>query len=471
MPRHIHKSAIMGTDSIWRLLLRFSGPATIAMIVGSSYTIVDTIWVGRLGTDALAAITLTHPLVMILLSIVMGTGVGSASLIARRLGSGQYQEASKVASTTMTLLLIIGGLATAITLPYLTGLLNILGASGSVLSFGQDYLYIILMFAVVETFYMGMGHVVRAEGSPMYASVVHIIGMLTNLVLDPILIFGWGPFPEMGIAGAATATVIARSIGAILYIYFFVSGRSSAKFRLSNFIPRLKVLWEIYRVGLPSILRFGGFSVLMIFINRVAVGFGVTIVAVMGVIFRTNSFARMPSLGITEGALPLIGYNYGAKNLNRVGEVFVKAMKASFIWGLLCALLALIFPKQILSVFNSEPQFVEQGIPAMRLFAIVYLTMGARQIPSAFFQGIGKGLPALIIGLAREYLFILPLIYILPRLMEQMGLWITFPVSDILGAVLGLSWVLFESRRMGIRFRFFYPSKRSATEVNEVEPK
>ena len=454
----------MGTDSIWRLLFKFSGPATVAMLVGSSYSIVDAIWLGRLGTDALAAMTLSHPLMMIMLSIIMGTGVGSASLISRRLGAGQHKEASKVASTTITLLLITGGLMTAISLPLLPGLLSALGTTETVMPLAQNYLSILIIFAFIDAFYMGMGHIVRAEGSPVYASIVHIVAMIINIILDPLLIFGWGPFPEMGIAGAAVATVIARGIGAILYIYFFASGKSSASFSLRYFIPGLSILKEIYRVGFASILRHGGFSLLMILINRVAIGFGVTTVAILGVVFRTNSFARMPSMGISEGLLPLVGYNYGARNLYRVGEVFIKAMKASLLWGLFCALLAFFFPAQILSVFNSEPQFLEQGIPAMRLFAVVYLTMATRQNTSSFFQGVGKGLPALIIGLAREYLFMLPFIYIFPRMMGQMGVWVTFPVADVLGAILALVWIVLEARKMGVHFQLFYPSVQSPSD-------
>ncbi len=467
MPRSVHKSESMGTDSVWRLLFRFSGPAIISMLVGASYNFIDAIWVGRLGTDALAALTLGHPMMMVMLSIVMGTGVGAASLIARRLGDGRHEEASRVASTTITILMLIGGLMTAISLPLLPSLLRLFGATDTVMPLARDYMSILIVFAAVNAFYMGMGTVVRAEGSPIYASIVHIIGMVCNIILDPLLIFGWGPFPEMGIAGAAIATVIARGIGAILYIYFFASGRSSAKFSLRYFIPDLKILKEIYRIGLPAIVRFGGFSVVMIFVNKVAIGFGVTTIAVIGVIFRTNSFARMPSMGISQGSLPLIGYNYGARKLNRVGEVFMKAMKASFAWGLLCALLVLFFPQQILSVFNSEPEFIRQGVPAMRLFAIVYLTMGIRQNAGSFFQGIGKGLPSLIIGLAREWLFILPLIYILSALIGRTGVWLTFPISDVLGAILAVVWIFVEARRMGLHFHLMYP--RSSASIEEGE--
>ena len=173
-------------------------------------------------------------------------------------------------------------------------------------------------------------------------------------------------------------------------------------------------------------------------------------------------------MGISQGSLPLIGYNYGSRKLDRVGEVFMKAMKASFAWGLLCALIVLFFPVQILSVFNSEPEFLEQGVLAMRLFAIVYLTMGTRQNVGSFFQGIGKGLPSLIIGLAREFIFILPLVYMLSALIGRTGVWLTFPISDVLGAILALVWILVEARRMGLQFHLIYPKPSASIENGET---
>jgi len=459
MPRKVHKSAAMGTDTIWRLLFRFSGPAIIAMMVAASYHIVDTIYVGSLGTDALAAMTISQPIMLIFIAVESGSGIGAASLIARRLGEKRTDEASRVLCIAITLTIVLGGLMTAISLPLLNPILTVFGATETVLPLAHSYVSILIFFAVVDSFFMVMGAVIRSEGSPLFSSIVSITSALINIILDPVFIYGWGPAPEMGIAGAATATVIARSIGALLFITYFIRGKSSAHFRLRYFILKLSVLKEIYRVGFASMVRMGGWSILMIFVNRLAISFGVTTIAILGVINRANSFARMPSFGISQGMMPLVGYNFGAGNMNRAGEVFSKATRAALIWGTICAAVILIFPRQILSIFNSEAEFLAQGITAIRIFSLAYLTQGPYFNSSAFFQAIGKGIASLVIGVAREFLFILPLIYLLTYLLGQRGIWITFPMADIMAVCLALALVVTQARKLGIHFKLRYPQK------------
>lgn len=461
-PRSGHKSESMGTDSIWRLLFRFSGPAIIAMMVAASYHIVDTIFVGSLGTDALAAMTISQPIMLIFIAIESGTGMGSASLIARRLGAGRPEEASRVLCIAISLTIGLGGLMTALCLPSLNWILKGLGATSGVLPLARSYISILVIFAAVESYFMVMGTIIRAEGSPLFSSTVHIISAVINIVLDPIFIYGWGPWEPMGVAGAATATVIARSIGALIFIYYFTSGRSSAQFRLHYFLPKLSVIKEIYRVGVASMVRMGGWSILMMFVNRKAISFGETTIAVLGVINRANSFTRMPSFGISQGMMPLVGYNYGAGKMDRAGEVFSKATRAALLWGAICLTVILIFPRQILSVFNSEPDFLDRGVTAIRIFSVAYLTMGPYFNSSAFFQAIGRGMASLIIGVAREFLLILPLIYLFTYLFGVWGIWMTFPIADVLAVAFALIWVYNVARRLGIRFQVRYPKKRAA---------
>ncbi|MCX6012827.1 MAG: MATE family efflux transporter [Chloroflexi bacterium] len=422
MHQKSHKSDRMGRDSIWRLLFLFSGPAIVSNVVGASYNIVDTVYVGRLGTGALAAMTISNPIMMIFMAIETGTAVGAASLISRRFGAGKHEEASRIASITATLAILIGILTAAVCLPTMNGLLRLFGANDAVLPMAKSYLSILVIFAFIDAYYMMMGTIIRAEGSPVFSSSVFIISAISNVILDPIMIYGWFGFPAMGIAGAAAATVISRGIGGVIFIIYFMSGKSAYKFRPSYFIPKFSILKEIYRVGFAAIARQGGWSIMLIFANRVAMSFGVTTVAVFGVVNRANSLARMPSFGISQGMIPLVGYNYGAKKMDRVGEVVVKACKAALLWGSVCAVIALLFPGQILSIFNSEPQFLQQGVIAIRIFSIAYLFMGMQFNLSYFFQAIGKGMASLIVGLSREFLFILPAIYLFTSLADERGI-------------------------------------------------
>ncbi|MFC1950632.1 MATE family efflux transporter, partial [Chloroflexota bacterium] len=428
----------------------------LSMIVLSSYNIVDAIFIGRLGPEALAALAIAFPLMMVFIAIALGTGVGAASLISRRLGAEDYEGADRVASVTISLSILIGVLMTVITLPNMEALLRLFGASGPILSLARSYMSILATFAIVNVFSVVIGNIVRAEGNPILASVAMIVAALVNIALDPVLIFGLGPIPAMGVAGAAIATVIGRGIGGLILIIYLFSGKTSYHFRLNYFLPKLKILTEIYRVGVASMIRMTAGSVTLVLANRIAASFGVIPIAVLGVLFRSVSFIFMPCVGIGQGILPLIGYNFGAKQNERIGEVVSKAGLVSFIWSTLCLAVALLFPTQVISIFNTETQFLVEGIRALRIFSLAFFGVGIQIILSFFFQGIGKGFPALILASARQIIFLLPSLLILPSILGLTGLWVAYPVTDVLALVLTLVWTSIEFHRLGMRFRLRY---------------
>lgn len=454
--RRTDRSEAMGTASIWRLLFRFSGPAIVAMVVAGSYNIVDAIFVGRLGAEALAALTVAFPLMMVFMAIGGATGMGAASLISRRLGAGDHEGADRGAGVTITLVISLGILMPVICLPILEPLLRLFGATESVLPLAKSYMFILASFAVLNFFPMVINTIVRAEGNPILASVTMIISAVTNIILDPILIFGLGPIPAMGITGAAIATVIGRGVGALILLVYLASPKTSYRFRLSYFLPDLKILVEIYRVGMASIVRSTAGSVMMVLANRITASFGVTPLAIRGVLFRAASFAFMPCMGLGQGVLPLIGYNFGANQKDRVGEVTIKASLASFVWGALCWIIVMIFSTQVMSLFNTEPEFLREGAPALRIFAIAFFTIGIQMVLSFFFQGIGRGLPSLVLASARQIIFLLPGLLIFPRLFGLTGVWVAFPTADVLSLTLTLIWTGIEFRRQGIRFHLRY---------------
>jgi putative MATE family efflux protein len=455
----------MAEQSIWRLLFRFSGPTIISMMVAASYSVVDAIFVGRLGPEALAALAIVFPLMLIIHAIAAGTGTGAASLISRRLGAKDIEGANRGAGTTIGITILIGALITAVCLPNLEALLRLFGASGPILSLANDYMSILVSFAVVAVFPMAIGDIVRAEGNPMLPAIVMIVSAVTNIILDPVLIFGLGPIPAMGIAGAATATVIARAVGTIILIIYFISPRTSFRFRPIYFLPNLKILAKMYRVGVASIAQTAGGAITMVFVNRTAASFGFIPLAVLGVFFRAFTFIIMPSIGIGIGMLPLVGFNFGAKRTERVGEVVLKAGIACSIWGLLCWLAIMLFPTQIISLFNSDPNFLEIGTSAIRVFSLLLFAVGAQISANFFFLGIGKGLPALVLALSRQVIFLLPFIFILPRVFGLIGLWAAFPVADGLAILFTLFWTGVQFRKLGIPFRLRYSEPPSQKPV------
>jgi Na+-driven multidrug efflux pump len=248
----------------------------------------------------------------------------------------------------------------------------------------------------------------------------------------PLLIWGWGPFPEVGIAGAAWATTVGRLVSVLMLLGYLLSSRSSFELRLSYFVPRLKILRDIYRVGFATAIRMGAGSIVQMLSARIASSFGVLPLATLGVLFRVNSFAFMPCMGISQGMLPLVGYNYGAKKLDRVAEVVTKAALASFVWGALVWLLVMLFARPVMSVFNADAEFLRIGAGALRIFAMA----------------------SLLVASSRQVLFLIPSILICSSLFGLTGLWVAFPIADTLAVTLSIAWTFLEFRRMGMRFSF-----------------
>jgi putative MATE family efflux protein len=447
------RSESMGKDSIWRLLFRFSGPAIISMTVASTYNVADAIFVGRLGSDALAAMSVTYPLLLSFLALAAGTGIGATSLISRSLGAGEKKKADRAACVAITLCPFLSALIAFVCLPNITPILGMLGAKGTVLSLAEEYVSVLIKFIIFSCLSMVLGNIIRAEGNPVFSSSVMIFSSIINIILDPVFIFGPGPLPAMGIRGAATATVVAQAISTSIYLAYLLSSRAGYKFSLSYFIPHPRIVFEIYRIGVASIVRSGVQFVVMGVVNRTAASHGVITLALVGVLIRVSRFVQMPAIGVGQGLLPLIGYNIGAGKMKRVIELVLKAALSGIIWSGSCWVIIMIFPKSVLTMFNSDPVFLKEGIHAVHLYFICIFILGIQMIPGFFFQGIGKGFPAIILSGARHILFLFPMIMILSPVFGVSGLWISFPIADVMTFVVGYIWIGIEFRKRGISFK------------------
>jgi putative MATE family efflux protein len=440
----------MGQDPIWRLLVRFSAPAIVSMVVASSYNIVDAIFVGRLGSAALAAMGVTFPLSMSLVAIATGTAIGATSLISRSLGKGDRESADRTAGVAISLCFLLSGLIALLCLPNLDAILRMLGARGAVVSLARSYSSVLIVFNLVSYLPLILGSLIRTDGNPVFVSSVSITSAILNIVLDPAFIFGFGPIPRLGIEGAAIATVISQGMSTLAFGAFILSTRTSYEFRLSHFLPRPTIAARIYRVGVASIVRSGAQFAVMGIINNTAASFGVVALAILGVLVRAGRFIQMPTIGLGQGMLPLLGYNYGAQNKARVGELVLMTALAGSAWTALCWLGIMLFPAYVMFLFNAEPEFLASGEQAVRLYSIACFTVGLRMVPGFFFQGVGKGLPATVLTAAQTAGFLLPAVLILSRLFGSAGLWVAFAVADCLGLLLGQLWMNREMKRQGI---------------------
>jgi len=449
------RSEAMGRETVSKLLIRFSVPAIIAAETAAGYNLFDAIWCGRLGPEQLAALTVAGPLMTIYRAIGSGIGVGTASLIARNLGAGKKEETNKVAGCSISFFFIVSFLATIICLIYLEPLLRLFGADDSVLPFAESYMFVETCSIAVDFFLVVLVELVRVGGSPTIASAGMIVASIADLIWSPILVFGIGPFPVLGMAGAALGTTIGRGIGVSVLIIYIGLGKSIYQFKPSHFMPNLKTIIDIYSIGLSQTVRAGAASIAQTIASRTAASYGVISLGVLGVLYKVNSVVFGFCQGISQGVVPLTGYNFAAQKKERVGEIIVKAGILSFTWGVLCWVGATLFSTQVLSLFGTDPDFFAIGIPALQMFALGFFLIGVQTNISAFFQGIGKTIPALVIASSRQLLFLIPCLLIMPNIFGLTGLWAAYPVADILALVLTLAWtgITFRSLKIPLRLR------------------
>ncbi len=440
----------MGTDPVGRLLMRFSLPAMIAMLVNATYNIVDTAFVGRLGHEAIAGLTVVWPLQLVMIALSVGVGVGANSLITRRLGAGDHEEANHAGAQAILLGVLSGFVVMFVVLVWTDPVLRLVGARPDTLPIARAYIRTIVWFAPFVFLPMIANNLIRAEGNPMLSMGVMITAAIVNMALDPLFIFGIGPFPELGIRGAAVATVIARTVVVVLYSIYFLGRRSGYEFRLKHFIPAPRIWGRIYAVGAPSTaIQLTG-SVVAAIANNVVAGFGSLPLAAFGVMFKLFAFAFMPCLGVNQGVLPLTGYNYGARKLARVREVVVKGALAATTVTALFSVLFLLFPRFLVSLFNQDPAFVNLAAGGLRISSIGFAGVGAAVVFTAFFQGIGKAVPAMLLSLTRQLIFYLPAMLVLSRLHGLTGFWTAIPVSDGLAIAAAVVWTAVMFRKLGV---------------------
>ncbi|MEM3694056.1 MAG: MATE family efflux transporter [Candidatus Bathyarchaeia archaeon] len=440
------RTEAMGKEGISRLLLRFSAPAIIANEASAGYELFDAIWCGRLATEALAALTVAGPLMAIYRAIGSGIAVGSASLIARSLGAGRKDEADRAACNSISLFFIVSGIVAFLCLMGLEFFLRLFGASDSVMPFAYSYMFIETLGMPVDFFLIVAAELVRVQGSPTIAGIGLLVASVADMIWSPILIFGIGPFPALGIAGAALGTLIGRSLG-VTFLILYLGFGSIYRFRLSYFLPDYRIITNIYSIGASSSLRAGAVSISQMLSCRVASSFGTIPLAVLGTLFRVNRINFAFSIGISQGVLPLVGYNFGARKNDRVRKIVVKAGLVSLSWGALWCIIAMLFPRQTLSLFSQDPDFIREGIRGLQIFAIAFL-MVPEVIISSFFQGIGKAIPSLIVSSSRQILFLIPCLLILPYVFGIDGLWSSYPAAGAMALTLGLFLTISQFRKL-----------------------
>ena len=418
----------LGTEKISKLLIQQAVPAAIGILVMSLNMIVDTIFVGQwIGVLAIAAITVVLPIAFMISSIGMGIGIGGSSIISRALGNENSEKALLTFGNQISLTSILALLFVLLGNIYSTEILSLFGAKGAILDPAQAYFDVIIYGVPFLTFAMMGNPVIRAVGKPKFAMYAMLIPAVVNITLDILFI----KYMHLGMYGAGLATAIAYASCGLFILFFFIAKKSELKIIPKNFGLDFSIVNEIIRLGGVSIARQGTISVLMIVLNYSLYTYGGEIsISIFGIINRVMMFALFPIMGITQGFLPIAGYNYGAKKYDRVKETIQKAIVYGCVVAGFIYIMIVVFAKEIIGVFSTDATLLAATPRAMLLVFLASPIIAIQLIGSAYFQAAGKALPALFLTLLKQGFFLIPLILILPTYFGVWGVWVSFPIAD-----------------------------------------
>jgi putative MATE family efflux protein len=436
------KSDRMGQEPIIKLLFRLSAPTIVGMIIQAMYNIVDSIYVGRLSTDALSALSISFPVQMVLIAVGVGTGVGTSSLISRLLGQGDNCRANNVAEHVFFIAIIYGIIGGLVGVFFAEDIIKIFTDDPVLIDLGYQYINIILTGSMAVFIPATFNYILRGEGNTFLPMMTMIIGAVLNMIIDPFLIFGLGPFPQLGVAGAAYATIFSRAVGGVFIIFVLFSDKNELTLKLEDFKFDFQIIKEIYNVGIPAMANRLLFSIAVVFINLILGAFSSTAIAVMGLIFRMQSFFLMMVFGLTQGYLPIVGYNFGHNNPERMKKTILIGNAAALSFGVIGFAVFQLFPEVIIKLFNSDPKLLNIGVSALKRVSLSYFFMVLNIIGVATFQAVGKGMPSFAITFLRQAVFLVPGMYILGEIFGLDAVWYSFPIAELTAFIIMSTWLM-----------------------------
>lgn len=435
--KHDMRMRRMGEMPVGRLILTMSWPAMIAMLIQAFYNIVDSFFVSMISEQALAAVTYVFPIQMLLISITIGTGVGINSLISRRLGAKLYEEADMAANHGYRLSFFNWMFFALIGIFLSSPFMHLMSNTPFIVESGTKYMAIITIGSLFCIVQMTTEKILQATGNMIIPMVCGIIGGVSNIIFDPLFIFGIGPFPKLGVAGAAVATVLGQFLSMCVGQIVLFKGKHAVKVRLWGWKFHGRIIRDIYAVGAPSILMQSIASIMQFGMNIILGTMTETAVAVMGVYGRLQSFIFMPVFGLNQGVLPIMGFNFGARNRKRLLETYKKGFLIAFIIMVAGLVIFQMFPRQLLAMFNSQNNqaMFDIGIPALRYISLCFLPAAFGIMTSSIFQATAHGFLSLWGSLIRQLVGILPLAWILAAIGGVDLVWFAFPLAELLGTV------------------------------------
>lgn len=427
----------MGTEPVHGLMLKMSIPLMLSMFVVALYNVVDAFFVSRINENALTAVTLCFPFQRLNISVGIGTAVGMSALLSRYLGAKKYDKADKVAHNGFLLVLInyifffvIGCFAHSI--------IAAQTSDPQIIEYGTTYLQITQWFSIAGMLQFMLERLLQSTGKTKYILIMQASGALFNIIMDPILIFGLLGFPEMGVKGAAIATVCGQILGCIIGVILNMRINRELGLSLSKIIPHWQTIRDIYKLGIPVIVLQSMGAVMSFSINKILIGFSSTAVATFGVYFRLQSFVFMPIFGMNSASIPIIAYNYGARNKERLEKVISLGVRYGIIIMSAGTMIFWLIPEQLMALFDASPEMTAMGVVALHIMSLNFPFAGFCIIRGAAFQALGKSVYSMNMSLVRQLFVIIPAAYVLAKIGGVNMVWWAFPLSEIFGTTMCL---------------------------------
>ena len=434
----------MGTMPVGKLIFNMSLPMMVSMLVQALYNIVDSIFVAKLSENALTAVSLAFPLQTLLIAVGAGTGVGMNALLSKSLGEKNFKKANDTAANAAVLyilsyiLFLILGFS--VVKPFY--LSQIGNADVEIMEMGIEYLSTVMIFSFGLFTQFFFERLLTSTGRTIFSMTSQLTGAVTNIILDPILIFGLFGAPKMGVTGAAIATVIGQCVAGIVAAACNHKYNHDVKLSFKGFKPDLKIIGTIYAVGVPSIIVQSIGSIMTYCMNRILIEFSSTATAVFGVYFKLQSFFFMPVFGLNNGITPIIAYNYGAKQRKRMIHTIKLSMAVAFCLTFVGFIAFEAIPQVLLGMFNSSQQLLEIGIPALRIIGIHFLIAWFCIVAGTVFQALGKAVFSMIVSIMRQLFVLVPAAYILAKVGGLHAVWWSFPIAEIISLAVSLTFLI-----------------------------
>ena len=429
----------MGTMPVKSLIVSMSLPMMISMLVQALYNIVDSIFVAKISEDALTAVTLAFPIQNLMIAAGSGTGVGINALLSKSLGEKNFERVDATANTGILLnffnylLFLMIGI-------FLAGpFIRSQTSDATIIDYGTTYVSYVCMFSIGVFAQMTFERLLQATGRTLLSMVSQLTGAIINIIMDPMLIFGIGPFPEMGVAGAAIATIFGQVVAAMLGVMMNIRYNKELHLSVSKILhPKKEIVKGIYIVGVPSILMVSIGSIMTYTFNKILNGFSNTAVAVFGVYFKLQSFFFMPVFGLNNGLIPGLAYNYGARRKDRIKEALSFSLRLAFCIMLLGTLVFETVPRLLLALFDASENMISIGKPALRIIAVHFPIAALSIVLGSVFQAFAKSYYSLMVSLGRQLVVLIPVAYALSLMGKVSYVWLAFPIAETISLMLTL---------------------------------